>query len=107
MSTRANIFILNDYGDDEKVVIYHHCDGYPEGVGKVLTRILHKFSTENHSTVSKEELANYICSSDKEFRITPPCMAGDAEYIYEINLSKRRVEWEGLCIGEQEWLCDF
>lgn len=107
MSTRANIFIRNDYGDDEKVVIYHHCDGYPEGVGKVLTRILHKFSTENHSTVSKEELANYICSSDKEFRITTPCMAGDAEYIYEINLSKRRVEWEGLYIGEQEWLCDF
>lgn len=107
MSTRANIFIRNDYDDDEKEVLYHHCDGYPEGVGKDLTRILNKFSEEIHSTVSKEDLANYICNSDNDFRITTPYVAGDAEYIYEIYLVKRRVDWEHLYTGEQEWLCNF
>lgn len=107
MSTRANIFIRNDYDDDEKVVLYHHCDGYPDGVGRDLTNILNKFRKENHSTVSKEELANYICNNDSDFRNTTPCEAADAEYIYEINLAKRRVEWEGLYTGEQDWLCDF
>ena len=107
MSTRANIFIRNDYDDDEKVVLYHHCDGYPEGVGRDLTNILHKFSKEKHANVSKEELANYICNSDNDFRNTTPCEAGDTEYIYEINLAKHRVEWERLFTGEQEWLCFF
>ena len=107
MSTRANIFIRNDYDDHEKVVIYHHYDGYPEGVGKDLTNILHKFSKEKHANVSKEELANYICNSDSDYCITTPYEAGDAEYIYEINLAKHRVEWERLYTGEQEWLCNF
>ncbi len=107
MSTRANIFIRNDYDDDEKVIIYHHYDGYPEGVGKDLTRILHTFCQENHTTTSKEELARYICDSDGDFHIMTPCVAIDAEYNYEINLTKRRVEWVHLYTGEQEWLCYF
>ena len=107
MSTRANIFIRNDYDDQEKVVIYHHYDGYPEGVGKDLTSILHKINKEKHTKVTKEELANYICNNNNDYRITTPFEAADAEYIYEINLAKRRVEWEGLYNGEQEWLCNF
>ena len=107
MSTRANIFIRNDFDDNEKVVIYHHRDGYPEGVGKDLTNILHKFNKEKHANVSKEELASFICNNDSDFRIITPFEAADAEYIYEINLAKRSVKWEGLYNGEQEWLCNF
>lgn len=107
MSTRANIFIRNDYDDNEKVVIYHHYDGYPEGVGKDLTCILQKFSKEKHVNVSKEELANFICNSDSNFRITTPFETADVEYIFEINLVRHSVEWTGLYNGEQEWLCNF
>ena len=85
MSTRANIFIRNDFDDNEKVVIYHHRD----------------------ANVSKEELASFICNNDSDFRIITPFEAADAEYIYEINLAKRSVKWEGLYNGEQEWLCNF
>ena len=57
--------------------------------------------------MNKQELAKFICDKDPEFHITTPCIAADAEYIYEINLSKRRVDWEHLYTGEMDWLCDF
>lgn len=107
MSTRANIVIRNDYDDKEKVVIYHHCDGYPEGVGKDLTSILQKYSENEHANATKEELANFICNADSDFRITTPFENADAEYIYEINSAKRHVEWERVYNGEQKWLCNF
>lgn len=107
MSTRANIFIRNKYGDREKEIIYHHCDGYPEGVGRDLTRILQSLPNDTLETISKHELAEFICEKDSYFSITTPHEAGDAEYVYEIDLSKRRVDWEHLYTGEQEWLCDL
>jgi len=107
MSTRANIFIRNDYDDRDKVILYHHCDGYPDGVGRDLRSILSNIPQETNETLTKESLAEYICEKDSYFRITTPFVAGDAEYNYEINLSKRRVDWEHLYTGNQEWLCDF
>ena len=107
MSTRANIFIRNDYDDNEKEVVYHHYDGFPEGVGRILTNILRKFSKDTDTKASKQELAHYICESDNDFIITTPCVAADAEYNYKINLALQRVIWENLNSGEQEWLCDF
>lgn len=107
MSTRANIFIRNSYDDREKEVIYHHCDGYPEGVGRTLSQILRSIPKDVRESLTKLSLAEYICEKDSDFQITTPCMAADAEYIYEVCLDKRRVDWEHLYTGEQEWLCDF
>lgn len=107
MSTRANIYIRNDYEDRDKVILYHHCDGYPKGVGRDLIRILRDLKGEDKETLTKQSLAEYICEKDPYFRITTPFVAGDAEYNYEINLSRRRVDWEHLYTGEEEWLCDF
>lgn len=108
MSTRANVFIRNDYDDREKEVIYHHCDGYPNHLGKILTNILQQFSLEKGSSkVSKKELAQFICDKDNDFRITTPYEAGDAEYNYEIYLSERRAYWEEVYSGNEDWLCDI
>jgi len=107
MSTRANIYIRNNYEDRDKEVLYHHYDGYPKGVGRDLIRILAALPRECNESLTKQSLAKYICDSDSLFEITTPAVAGDAEYIYEIDLSRRRVEWTRLFTGEQDWLCDF
>ena len=107
MSTRANIYIRESCDDREKEILYHHCDGYPEGVGRTLRSILHKLPKEGTMTLTKQSLAKFICDNDSDFRITTPYYVGDAEYVYEINLSRRRVDYEHLYTREQEWLCDF
>jgi hypothetical protein len=108
MSTRANIFIRNNYDDYDKEILYHHCDGYPEGVGRDLRIILQKFAEEYPDvTLTKRLIADYICKSDEQFEITTPNRAADAEYNYEINLEKRRVDYEHVYTSHVEWLCDF
>jgi hypothetical protein len=32
MSTRANVFLFNEWGDEAGLWFYRHCDGYPEGL---------------------------------------------------------------------------
>ncbi len=108
MSTRANIFIRNNYDDRDKEILYHHCDGYPEGVGRDLRIILQKFAQEYPDvTLTKRLLGEYICKSDEQFKITTPYIAADAEYVYEINLEKRRVDYENLYTSEVDWICNF
>lgn len=116
MSTRANIYIREFCGDKEKEILYHHCDGYPKGVGRDLTRILDRLPKDSEGKVlpeylNKKRLAEFICEQDSYFRITTPYIAGDAEFEYEINLEKRRVDWYATSVssreGEQDWLCDF
>jgi len=107
MSTRANIYIRDNYEDRDKEVLYHHCDGYPEGVGRDLIRILRALPSDSEVTLTKQGLAKFICDADPLFSITTPFMAGDAEYIYEIDLSKRRVDWIRIYTREEDWLCDF
>ena len=50
MSTRANIYIRESCDDREKEILYHHCYGYPEGVGRTLRSILHKLPKEGTMT---------------------------------------------------------
>jgi hypothetical protein len=61
MSTRANIYIRESNDDREKEILYHHCDGYPEGVGRTLRSILHKLPKEGTMTLTKQSLAKFIC----------------------------------------------
>jgi len=116
MSTRANVFIRGSQGDREKEVLFHHCDGYPEGVGRYLARILEKLPKDAEGNVQpeylqKKRMAEFICEQDNDFQITTPCSAGDSEFDYEIDLQKRRVDWYATSWtsrrGEQDWLCDF
>ena len=41
MSTRCNIIIKDRF--NRRVYLYHHHDGYPEGVGEALAEYLHKW----------------------------------------------------------------
>ena len=42
MSTRCNVVVV-DVRTGDRTYLYHHCDGYPQGVGRELTSMLSRF----------------------------------------------------------------
>lgn len=86
MATRCNIIIKRNEEDLNPICLYHHWDGYPEGVGHDLYRYLLE-----HKCLSKTGLANKLVREglemdgnlDKGYEITDN-IHGDIEYIYII-----------------------
>ena len=101
MSTRANIIIRSGLKlEDEKVILYHHSDGYPEWLGVVLQEVCKQLS-ERNLFYCPEDIANMLIKrgvvvDDKEdgervyddFGISAG-LHGDIEYIYVIDTFKQ------------------
>ena len=94
MSTRCNIIVKDTEGNG--VILYHHCDGYPSGVGAHLLEIvkgknfMDAFSCENHILHTTEG------KNDKPFKNDfnlAGCLAGDIEYLYTVKVKHADV-WE-------------
>lgn len=79
MSTRAHILVK---GGSEKFYLYHHHDGYPEGVGKNLKNYLNNLKW----TWYPDDIVNDLVKGhiDEGYEITS-CMHGDEEYLYLID----------------------
>jgi hypothetical protein len=82
MSTRCNIIVRDD---KNQYTLYHHRDGYPDGVGKDL---YYKFKswTQDSNKLSATKLVNKLLK-DKEddgYELTTGLHA-DIEYLYEID----------------------
>lgn len=96
MSTRAHIRIKDG---DEQIMLYHHHDGYPEGVGRDLKKFLRE-NCQNYWDAC--EIANGLVKggikhehkglysgkvevrADDEYEIAT-CIHGDEDYIYIID----------------------
>ena len=94
MSTRCNI-ILKDENKNKKIYLYHHHDGYPEGVGADLAHFVTEWNTGYSYCI--EELANRMIKGiesplygkvDNGYELTS-CLHGDIEYLYIV-----RLEWD-------------
>lgn len=85
MSTRAHIRIKD--GRD-LFLLYHHHDGYPEGIGVDLKKFL---SAKNYWC--GDCIANELVKSkdDDEYEITS-CLHGDEEYIYVIDCNNKTLK---------------
>lgn len=100
MSTRCNIVLTqtttsNDYKTNENdIVLYHHHDGYPSGVGFVLHEVLTKakfFDSNSQSVYDKLDITNtLIKKSDAEFELTR-AIHGDIDYLYIIDIEKKKL----------------
>lgn len=77
MSTRCHIVVIDN--GEEKGYIYHHCDGYPDGVGEELKEILSKCNEYNDYETIMEKILDYDDSYEEDTGIH-----GDEEYIYKI-----------------------
>lgn len=75
MSTRCHVVVIDT--DNKKHYIYHHCDGYPEGVGSELTYILGNCSKYDWETICEKILEDSSYEEDDSIH-------GDEEYIYHI-----------------------
>ena len=86
MSTRCNIIIKETEG--KFFQLYHHCDGYPDGVGLELEDYIKQM---NPTCLTRgEDFVEFLCSEDDEYEYegTTVSVHGDIEYLYIIDLSK-------------------
>ena len=83
MSTRGAIIIKDS---KSKYNVYHHCDAYPERVGKELERVYRNCDPID-ATEAKKRLLEY----DDEYEDTD-YIHGDEEYIYVVDTDERKIE---------------
>ena len=97
MSTRCDI-LIKDYGIYEgrswkvQTKLYHHHDGYPEGVGKFLIEeVLPKL--QNSNNISCDDISNFLIKhkEDNEFECTAYNHC-DIEYRYVIDIPKKEIQ---------------
>lgn len=102
MSTRCNIIFKEDYGP--RFILYHHHDGYPEGVGVQLRKVL---DAKDGARYNRRTMGHYIVNdllknkcdlNDPEWEITH-ALHSDIEYLYVVNCRTRtlrcyKVDWD-------------
>ena len=93
MSTRATIKIQE--GHVERW-LYHHCDGYPEGVGEDLDQLL---NTEKRWSI---ESIFYRLTEDEEYEPTKG-QHGDEEYAYLIDCDMKKLKCYKVGWDEYDW----
>ena len=86
MSTRCNIIIKDRR---HRVILYHHHDGYPEGVGSDLKKYLSKFEDWQIRQHGRWEIANDLVKdkaglNDDGYEVTM-ALHTDIDYCYVIN----------------------
>ena len=98
MSTRSEI-IIKDYWTSEatgkhytkKVKLYHHSDGYPEGVGKDLMEFIYPMLTRSNSS-DCNSVANKLLKwkDDNGYELTV-YVHSDIEYMYVIDIPMKKI----------------
>lgn len=89
MSTRCNI-IIQDFSD--RIILYHHCDGYPEGVGADLKRYMSSLKEWQITQYGSWMIANQLVKNkagleDETYEISPR-LHTDIDYCYVIDCEK-------------------
>lgn len=89
MSTRCMIKLRDDRYE---LTLYHHHDGYPEGVGSDLVSRFYKRVTDLNCSLWLSTVANELLkdNKDKEYEVTFGVHT-DIEYLYEIDLAKATI----------------
>lgn len=92
MSTRSVIRIKEkQYGKTNKLDLYHHHDGYIEGVGFDLMRRFYDKDKKEMYLYDVMQVANTLIKDiNDEYKATPYRHA-DIEYFYEIDINKKTI----------------
>ena len=88
MSTRCNISIIDS--DLHTILLYHHHDGYLSGVGMDLVKQVKLLQDRSYDT---DEFATMLIKrqDDTEYELSTQGLHGDIEYLYQVNLTKKKV----------------
>lgn len=96
MSTRCQIKVI---ANGKELMLYHHCDGYPEGVGMCLLKLMERYKDGKQYRSDADDLLNLMITKG-DFEITF-ANHGDIEFLYEMNFDKKTVtchsvdNWDG------------
>lgn len=86
MATRCNIIIKDR--SNRRIYLYHHHDGYPEGVGADLKKFLEQFQEwqirQYGGLLANKLVKNQAGLDDEEYEVAPG-LHGDIQYLYVIN----------------------
>ena len=85
MSTRSQIKVTYL---KQSVLLYHHWDGYPKGVGKDLIQRRKKFNTWNGNILVNELVKNTVKDDGYEIAFE---VHTDLDYWYEIDCSRKTI----------------
>lgn len=99
--TRCNI-VVNDSTDT--LYIYHHCDGYPKGVGQQLIKYLQC----NTPLRAQDVLDGLVFMYGEEYEETSS-VHGDIEYLYTIDIRNDRIslKCDDVYANKKAFSCDF
>lgn len=90
MSTRCNIIIKDKYNE---FWLYHHHDGYPEGVGADLTK---RMNSAFEKDLDLSDVVNMLIKDiDDEYEITTG-EHGDIEYLYKIDVDRKTLSYQAV-----------
>jgi len=94
MSTRAHVTIRKG---DRMSHIYHHCDGYPSGVGSELSSFLSDYKGE----WEPDALRQYFNERDGNYEPVDNDVVWDQEYVYVIDCEAKtlRCYYKGITDG--------
>jgi len=93
MSTRCHVIL--EKKDCETEFVYHHFDGYPEGVGEELVGLLKKYNKQHWEPVA---IANWLEKQDDLYE-PDDGIHGDEEYVYVIDCDKHTLQCFEYCNG--------
>lgn len=92
MSTRCVVRIKEKFDNKtKKVDLYHHHDGYIEGVGFDLLNYLYDFEKKELKTSDLYYTVNFLIKQTKDEYNYTPYNHGDIEYFYEIDVDKQTI----------------
>lgn len=98
MSTRCHLIVRGAVNDtpDEWTYIYHHFDGYPEGVGKDIASKFNEVIKPNvvGHKYTLDDIVDFICDIEDGYEVDDG-LHGDEEYVYVITLDEHK---EGVTI---------
>lgn len=88
MSTRATILIRQE-SRNAHFRIYHHTDGYPDGIGADIKRVLDKTNSWCACCIANDMLKG-LNGFDEHYELTF-CQHGDEEYAYLIDCDNKQL----------------
>lgn len=91
MSTRATILIRQE-SRNTHIRIYHHTDGYPDGVGADIKHALETQGARWDACRIANQMLKGLNGFDEYYEITF-CQHGDEEYAYLIGLNPSKKEY--------------
>jgi hypothetical protein len=84
MSTRCHIKVIKD---NRTCYVYHHTDGYPEGVGEELRGYLRKWCGSKEEFTA-EDFCTYLENTNPSYEFENIGIHGDEEYLYTVDFDK-------------------